>query len=331
MSRDWQGMSVLLAGCGSIGKRHARVLRSLGLKDIRACDPDADQVKGLLRESPQVRIVRSFEQGLEEKPDGVFVLTPPKMHVPMISAALAAGCHVFSEKPLSDGTEGIPALAAQADASDRTVMVGLCFRYHDGLVKAKQLLDAGQIGRLVSIRALMGEHLPDARPDYRTLFSARYSGAFDLSHEVDLALWYAGRPVCGVKSVAGSYSDIGIDAPDIVEILIQFADRCVASVHLDFFQRPRRRQTELIGTEGVLLVEFASWDECTVSIFRAAAGKWVHETQKTRRDEMFEREDLEFLSSASTGKPVSCDIQEALKSVEVIGKAQSSAAKTDVG
>ena len=43
---------------------------------------------------------------------------------------------------------------------------------------------------------------------------------------------------------------------------MDFEDRCVASVHLDFFQRPRRRQMELIGTEGVVTVEFARWDRC---------------------------------------------------------------------
>ena len=321
MLSDWRDLSVLLAGCGSIGKRHARVLGRLGVEDVRVCDPDSDQVTELLLESPEVRIVSSFEQGLTERPDAVFVLTPPKMHVPMISAALAGGCHVFSEKPLSDSLEGIPALVKQIESSDKTVMVGLCFRYHEGLLKAKRMLEEGQIGRLVSVRALMGEHLPDVRPDYRTLFSAMYSGAFDLSHDVDLALWYAAQPVVDVHCISGAFSDIGIEAPDVVEILIRFADRCVATVHLDFFQRPRRRQMELIGTEGVITVEFASWDECTVSVFRAANGEWVAETVQTRRDDMFEAEDREFLSAAAGGSPVSCDVREALMSVEVIGQA----------
>src|SRR5205085_7137903 len=135
-------------------------------------------------------------------------------------------------------------------------MVGLCFRYHKGLREVKQLLCDGAIGRLVSIRALMGEHLPDVRPDYRTLFSAQYSGAFDLMHDIDLALWFANQPVREVKAIYGSYSDMGIQAPDLVEILIDFEDRCLASVHLDFFQRPRRRQIELIGVAGVIAVEF---------------------------------------------------------------------------
>ena len=322
MSGDWQDLSLLLAGCGSIGKRHARILACMGVRDIRVCDPSADQTAGLIAETPQARIAPSFEHGLEAKPDAVFILTPPKLHVPMISAALAAGCHVFCEKPLSDSLEGVPALMQQAASSHRKVMVGLCFRFHEGLRQAKRMLDAGEIGRLVSIRAMMGEHLPTVRPDYRTLFSSKYSGAFDLTHDVDLALWYADQPVADVQSVYGSFSDIGIEAPDVVEMLIQFADRCVASVHLDFFQQPRRRQLELIGTEGVVTVEFASWDECTVSLFKAATEEWVREAVQTRRDDMFEAEDREFLLAVAEGRPLTCDIREALKSLEVIAKAR---------
>jgi len=330
MSKDWQDLSVLLAGCGSIGKRHARVLAGIGIKDIRACDLNADRTAGLLEETPQVRIASSFEQGLADKPVVVFVLTPPKMHVPMTSQALAAGCHVFCEKPLSDNLDGVPALLNQTAVSDRKVMVGLCFRYHEGLLRAKNLLDAGKIGRLVSIRALMGEHFPDVRPDYRTLFTSRYSGAFDLSHDVDLALWYADQPVADVQCVSGTFSDIDIEASDIVEMLIRFADRCVAGVHLDFFQRPRRRQMELIGTEGVVIVEFASWDKCTVSIFRASTGEWASETIRTRRDDMFEAEDREFLLAVAEGHPVRCDIHEGLKSLEVLARAQSGGAQPDI-
>ena len=212
----------------------------------------------------------SYEAGLCDRPDTVVIRTPPGMHVPMACQAVEAGCHVLTEKPLSDATDGIDALESLAEARSKKLMVALCFRYHDGLVRAKRYLDSGRIGRLVSIRALMGEHLPDVRPDYRNLYLASQNGAFDLMHDIDLALWYAGQPVHKVHCVYGTYSDIGIQSPDMVEILMDFQDRCAASVHLDFFQRPRRRQIELIGVGGVITVEFARWDRCTVSVYEAA-------------------------------------------------------------
>ena len=315
--------SVLIAGCGSIGRRHARILRGMGLDDIRVCDPLAAQVEALTRETP-VRVDPSFEAGLASQPDAVWVCTPPKMHIPMAIQALAAGAHVFCEKPLADSSRDIDDLIAVSTKTRRQVMTGLCFRYHHGLLKAKGLLASGKFGRLVGIRCLMGEHFPTVRPDYRTLFTSQYSGAFDLTHEVDLAVWLAGRPVKRVRCVAGTCSDVEMAAPDLVEMAIEFEGRCLASIHLDFFQKPRRRQTELLCTDGVIMVEFARWDHCTLST-AGAEGIWSHEEMKTDRDDMFRAEDGAFLAAVATGGAVECGIAEAQKSVEIIERAMADA------
>jgi predicted dehydrogenase len=321
----WRDLSVLIAGCGSIGKRHARALRALGVRDVRACDPVAAQRESLLAQVPGVRMYGCFEAGLTDSPETVLICTPPKLHVPMAMDAMRAGAHVLCEKPLSDTTEGLDELERLALREDRRLMVAMCFRYHEGLRGAKRCLESGCVGRLVSIRALMGEHLPEVRPDYRDLFSARYSGAFDLTHEIDLAIWCAGERVSRVHCLSGTLSDIGIEAPDTVEMLVEFEGRKFAAIHLDFFQRPRRRQLELICTEGVVIVEFARWNRCSVSVYEAARGSWVTEEIATDRDDMFRAEDREFLEAVAEGKPVACDIAEARKSVEVLEAAQKGA------
>jgi len=185
----------------------------------------------------------------------------------MAIQAIKAGCHVFLEKPLSDTLEGVSELSKLADEAERKVMVGFCFRYHKGLLKARELLRSGRIGQLVSIRAMMGEHFPQVRSDYKSTYYAKYSGAFELVHDLDLVIWYANQKIKNVYGVYGTFSDIGIEAPDTVEMLIEFEGKCVATVHLDFFQKPRRRVIEFIGTNGVMTIEFASWDEYTLSIY----------------------------------------------------------------
>jgi predicted dehydrogenase len=318
MVEAWNELSVLIVGCGSIGKRHARVLKSLGVGGVRACDPSLEQRKAFSAESPGVRICDSYDAGLRDRPDAVLICTPPAMHIPMACQAIAAGCHALLEKPLSDTLDGIDELEAMADRSGKKIMVALCFRYHEGLLRAKQHLDAGRIGRVVSIRALMGEHLPDVRPDYRSLYLARYNGAFELMHDLDLALWFAGQPLKKVHCVYGTYSDIGIESPDVVEFQLDFEDRCVATVHLDLFQRPRRRQIELIGTKGVVTVEFAKWDRCTVSLFDGDIGEWRAEELTTDRDDMFRAEDREFLEAVVGDTPIRCTVAEGRKSLEAV-------------
>jgi predicted dehydrogenase len=162
----WKDLSVLIVGCGSIGKRHARVLRQLGVRDLRAWDVNPSHVEALVAETPGVRQHRSYEEGLAARPDCVWVMTPPRVHIPQAIQAIEAGCHIFVEKPLSDSLDGVPELRQALAAHRSRFMVGLCFRYHEGLLRAKRMLDSGEIGRLISIRALMGEHIPDMRADY---------------------------------------------------------------------------------------------------------------------------------------------------------------------
>jgi predicted dehydrogenase len=318
MVKKWQELSVLIAGCGSIGKRHARVLHGLGVTDLRVCDPVLLQLESLQEQVPSVRMYDSYETALADRPDAVVICTPTAQHVAMATQAINAGCHVLCEKPLADMTAGIDELSALATSQKKKCMVAYCYRYHAGLGKAKHYLDTGRVGRLVSIRCLMGEYLPAIRLDYRDLYLAKRGGALELIHAIDLAIWYAAHPMREILALSRNYSDIGIEAPDFVEILIDFEGRCMASVHLDFFQRPRRCEIELICTEGEMVVDFSRWDRCTVGVFEAAKGEWEREELVTERDNMFRAEDKEFLQAVAEDGPIRCTIAEARKSVEVI-------------
>lgn len=322
VSKQWKELSVLVVGCGSIGKRHARVLSALGLQDIRVSDLRCEARNELIFQVPMARQYASYEAGLADKPDAVFICTPPQMHIPMAIEAVKSGIHVMCEKPLSNSTEGIDELAKLVKQTQIKVMVGLCFRYHEGIRKSYEYLRSERVGRVVCLRALVGEYLPETRPDYRSVESMQSLGAFDLMHDLDLVLWMAKQPVKEVYCVSGNYSNVDIEAPDLVELLINFKGLCAASVHLDFFQRPRRRQLELICTEGLILVEFSQWDVCTVSLYDGQKGLWRHEKLETERDNMFKAEDREFLRAIAEGYPIKCTIEEGRKSLEVIEVAQ---------
>ncbi len=312
-------MKLLIAGCGSIGKRHAQVLRELGMTHIAACDPIPASHAAFLEIVPGCKMYTDYAEALADyRPDCVFILTPTGMHMDMAMQALNADCHVFIEKPLANTPEGADRLEALAAEKGKVVMVGFCFRYHSVLRQAKALLEAGDIGRLISVRALMGEPFYEIQPNYLNMYYSRYSGAFELVHDLDLAIWFAGQEIKRVQGVYGPFSDMGMQSPDTVEMLVEFEDRCVANVHLDFFQTPRRRQIDLIGMQGVITVEFASWDEATLSVFRRSTMQWERSTQPTARNDMFRDEDLEFLRCVAGELPVSCTIREALKSLNAV-------------
>jgi predicted dehydrogenase len=320
VKKNWQDQSVLIAGLGSIGQRHTRLLHASGVKTIYVCDTMSAAVQKTVDTYPGVIAVDSYDAGLERKPDAVFILTPPKLHVPMAIQAAKQGCHIFCEKPISDDMTGIGALRKAIEETGVLFAVGLCFRYHAGVRKLKEIVDSGRIGRPIHIRAFMGENFPSVRPDYKTLFSAQYSGAFDLIHDLDLAVWFANQPVKRQSVVYGHFSDIGIQAPDLAEFLIEFENQCLANVHLDFYTNPQTRKFTVTGTRGMARVEFASWTKYTVSVWTQETG-WESMTRATERDCMFIDEDLAFLKAISGEDTCVYGIDEGCKALALVDQA----------
>lgn len=317
--KDYRALRLLVAGCGSIGKRHVQVLTELGMKHITVCDPSDAQRTAMSELFPNVTVENSYSAALQNGHfDAVFILTPTAMHLDMAKEALEAGCHVFIEKPLSNTQKGVEAIKTLAKEKNLLVMVGFCFRYHEVLLRAKKLLEEGLIGRLINIRAFMGEPFAEIQPNYMNMYYSKYSGAFELVHDLDLALWYAGQEAKEVYSVYGSFSDMGMDSPDSIELLLGFADRMAATVHLDFYQHPRRRQIELSGVKGTIIVEFASWDQATLSWYNTDTRKWTVTDYVTRRNDMFRDEDEDFLLAVIGERSLSCTVDEALRSLCVV-------------
>jgi len=319
VSSKYSNFTVAVIGCGAIGKRHIEVLDKMGLGKIIACDPSNERLADIKVICPRAELVNDYHDALAQKPFAVYILTPTKMHIAQAMEAIEAGAHVFIEKPLSNSSEGTEVLEKAAERLNKKVMIGFCFRYHDALLYAKKELDSGRIGRLVSIRALMGENFPSIHPEYKEMYLSKYSGAFELVHDLDLAIWYANQEVKNVFGVCGPFSDYEFESPDTVEMLVEFKEKCVATVHLDMFQTPRRRKIELIATKGVITVEFASWDSATVEIYDESA-KWQSKHFDTDRNDMFFAENREFFDCIIDDNPIKCTIKEACKSLDAIEK-----------
>lgn len=306
---------VLLVGCGSIGKRHAECLRDIGVEHIVFFDPEHERAAALAGQYGGA-VAATYEEGLASDVDCVYILSPTRLHVAQARMALEAGKHVFMEKPLSDSVDGVDELAQLAKDKNLVAEVGFCFRFHDGIRELKRRLDGGEIGKLVSIRAMMGEHFPDVRPDYLSTYYVKYSGAFELVHDLDLAIYLAGQDPVDCVGFHGSYSGLGFESPDTVEMLVKFPT-CLANVHLDFFQSPRTRTMTLLGTEGEMVLEFSTWEAYTLRTYTRARGIWEEITGKTERNDMFRAESQNFFGAIEGKETNLCPISEAKKSLAV--------------
>jgi len=315
----FSNLSILIAGCGSIGRRHGDVLSALGVGKISACDPMEAARGAMASLHPDFRLFDDYDAALRADGfDAVFVTSPTAMHLEMIEKALNTGANVFVEKPLANTSEGVARIKELAEKKGLAIMVGFCFRYHEVLLKAKKIVESGRIGRVVNICAHMGEPFAEIQPNYLNMYYSKYSGAFELVHDLDLALWFSGQKVTDVHAVYGSFSDMGMQSPDSIELLLRFEDRMAANVHLNFYQHPRTRRIELQGVDGTVSVEFASWDEATLSVWATDTREWERTTFPTKRNDMFRDEDSEFLNAIMANGQIACTVDEALKSLSVI-------------
>jgi len=281
---------LLVIGCGSIGRRHLRNLRALGQSDILAFDTRAERAESVASEFGATA-VQSVENGLTRKPGAVFVCTPPHLHLSLATQALAAGCHVFVEKPLSNLLDGVDDLLAEAERRSRMVCVGYNLRFHPGLSRLKKMLDRGSIGAPLGIRAEFGQYLPDWRPDedYRAGYTAQESLGggiiLDASHELDYVRWLGGE-VAGVSCLAGKLSGLDMDAEDTAEIVLRMSSDILAQVHVDCTQRHYTRWCKVAGTEGTLL-----WDyHGGIRHYDAKARQWHEEPMTVDPNLMYLRE-----------------------------------------
>lgn len=248
-------MKFLIAGLGSIGRRHLRNLLALGEKDIilyrthRGTLPDT--------ELADFQVETNLAAALSHQPDAVIVSNPTALHLDVAIPAAEAGCHLFLEKPISHSLERIDELTRAVDSAGVHVFVGYQFRFHPGLRQVKRLLESGAIGQPVSVRAQWGEYLPGWHPweDYRQGYSAwpDLGGGviLTLCHPLDYLRWLLGE-VTHLWAFAGQLSKLEIQVEDSAEIGLRFASGMIGSVHLDYARRPPAHQLEIIGTDGTL-------------------------------------------------------------------------------
>lgn len=319
-------MKILIAGLGSIGRRHLRNLLALGEKDIllyrthQSTLPDA--------ELDGFHVETNLQTALAHQPDAVIVANPTALHLEVAIPAAQAGCHLFLEKPVSHSLERLDELQDAVRQGGGRVYTGFQFRFHPGLQQVKTLLDGGAIGRPLSLRAHWGEYLPGWHPweDYRQGYSARQDLGggviLTLCHPLDYARWLLGE-VTDLWAFASHTGELEIDVEDHAEIGLRFAQGAIGSVHLDYNQRPAAHHLEIIGSQGTL-----RWDNATgdVDLFQADTGEWrsYPGPEGFERNDMFKAQIQHFLDVACGRVEPLCTLHDGIRALELALAAHAS-------
>ena len=318
-------MRFLVIGTGSIGQRHCRNLVALG-HAVLAWDDDPGRIREV-DAIPGVTRAGSLEQALATAPDGALICTPPAFHVALARRALAAGAHLFVEKPIAHVSDEVPKLIDEAERCGRLLAVGFNLRFLPSLRRVKALLEDKRVGKVLAVRAEFGSYLPDWRPgrDYRENYAVRAAQGggilLDAIHELDYLGWLFGE-VAEVLCAAGHVSDLAGDTEDLAEVTLRFESGALGQVHLDYLQRAYRRNLQVIGDTGVITWDYPTH---TVTVLAPDARPEAMSAADGDANDMYVEELRQFIRCIEARESPLVDGREALRSLRLVEAAKTSA------
>jgi 1,5-anhydro-D-fructose reductase (1,5-anhydro-D-mannitol-forming) len=201
----------------------------------------------------KVRSWTSLDEALAEPAvHGVYVATPVFLHAPQTIQALRAGKHVLCEKPMAMSKAEARSMVQSAEQSGRTLGVAYYRRTYPKVRRAKQLLDAGAIGKPV-LAELTCHEWRDGKDSARSwlLDPAQAGGGplYDIgSHRIDVLNFLFGQPQRATGYLSNAVHRYAVE--DNATVLIDYAGDVRGIVDVRWHSKVKRDECRIRGTEG---------------------------------------------------------------------------------
>jgi predicted dehydrogenase len=237
---------VAVAGLGYWGPNLARNFDQLA-ELAWICDMDRERVASFAGRYPQARTTGNFEELLEDEVlAAVVIATPVPTHFQLARSALAAGKHVLVEKPPAMHGEEIDELVRLSEERDLVCMPGHLLLYHPGVLKLKELIDAGALGEVLCVYGNR-QNLGIIRKDENALWSL---GVHDLS----VILYLLGEEPHEVVAHGRALLP-GTAVEDVVFCYLEFPSGKIAHMHLSWLDPHKMRKITVVGTEKMVVFD----------------------------------------------------------------------------
>jgi predicted dehydrogenase len=226
------------------------------------CDLDQEQLKTIASRYPNARTTASFDEMLaDDALDAVVIATPVPTHYALAKQALAAGKHVFVEKPPAMRAVEMDELVALAVEQDRVLMPGHLLLYHPGVLKVKDLIERGELGDVLCVYGNR-VNLGIVRSNENALWSL---GVHDLS-----VILYLLDEDPELATAQGSAS-IHPGVEDVVFCFLRFPSGRIAHMHLSWLDPHKMRKMTVVGREKMVVFDDME-PERKVTVYEKRAG-----------------------------------------------------------
>jgi UDP-2-acetamido-3-amino-2,3-dideoxy-glucuronate N-acetyltransferase len=314
---------IALVGCGYWGKNLCRILHSLGALAavVDATEGGQATARSL---APNAIISDNFDAILiDDQIQGVALATPAETHADLAIQAMRSGKDVFVEKPMSLSIRDAEAMQTVAHETGRILMVGHLLEYHPAVLKLRELIDSGELGKInyvYSNRLNFGK--------VRTEENALWSFA---PHDVAVILRFLGQSPIEVSASGGAY--LTKDIADVTVSNLQFSDNSRAHIFVSWLHPYKEQRLVVVGDKkmaifndvnpfGEKLLVYPQWVEFdgTLPILKKEDAEFIeHADTEPLREEC-----AHFLDCIKTRTKPLTDAQSGIEVLKVLDACQKS-------
>ncbi len=234
-----------IVGAGYWGKNHVRVFNELGVT-THVCDADAETIEGMRQIYPHLSYTDRYEELLENSEvRGIVMCTPATTHFDLAMRALEAGKDVFVEKPLALNVSEGERLVNRAAEKNAILMVGHILLYHPAILKLKELVDSGELGKIQYIQANRLS-LGKVRTEENILWSFA-------PHDVSIILYLLEDFPAEIQ--ATGYAHLQPDVEDVTVTHLSFAGGVGAHIYVSWMNPFKEHRLVVIGDRRMAVFE----------------------------------------------------------------------------
>lgn len=246
MSEDT--LRVGLIGLGSMGRHHARVIRSTpGMSLVAVADAAGDRfgVAGALPVLPDVESL--IATGL----DAAMVAVPTALHEDVCLALAAAGVPTMVEKPIAESVVAGERVAKAFDAAGVVGAVGYVERCNPAMLAMRAKIEEGLLGEVYQITTSRQGPFPDRIADVGVVKDLA-------THDIDVTPWLAGSPY--VRIAAHTAHRSGREFEDMLVASGRLANGVIVNHLVNWLSPRKERQCVVTGEKGALVADTLTSD-----------------------------------------------------------------------
>jgi len=315
--------NIAVVGSGYWGRNLVRNFNDLGAL-IAICDKDRDVLDNFKEKYEGISTTENLDYLLDESVfqiDAVAIATPAATHYNLAKKCLLAGRHVFVEKPLAlTGEEGRD-LIEIAEKNHLTLMVGHILQYHRAVIKLKELIATGELGKiqyLYSNRLNIGK----IRAEENILWSFA-------PHDISVILMLLREMPESICATGGAYLQQKI--PDTTLTTLDFPSGVKAHIFVSWLHPFKEQKLVVVGDKKMAVFDDISDEKLMLYPHRIEwlnripiAAKAEAEVVKVEMDEPLKVECEHFIDCVANGQQPITDGREGLRVLQVLQASQQS-------